>query len=193
MKIITISGKAQNGKDTTAAFMKEALESDGYTVLITHYADLLKYICQKFFGWDGEKDQRGRGVLQYVGTDVVRAKWPDFWVDFIGNVLDLFPDKWDYVLIPDCRFQNEIYTLKRRGFDVTHLRIVRDGFENHLTQEQQNHPSETALDGTEPGYVIHNSGSLDDLRVSVAELLIEMNGYHQVTMEECAAMSKMTH
>ena len=45
MKVITISGKAQNGKDTTAGLLKAALEADGYKVLITHYADLLKYIC----------------------------------------------------------------------------------------------------------------------------------------------------
>ena len=46
MKVITISGKAQNGKDTTAGLLKAALEADGYKVLITHYADLLKYICK---------------------------------------------------------------------------------------------------------------------------------------------------
>ena len=40
MKVITISGKAQNGKDTTAGLLKAALEADGYKVLITHYADL---------------------------------------------------------------------------------------------------------------------------------------------------------
>ena len=45
MKVITISGKAQNGKDTTAGLLKAALEADGYKVLITHYADLLKYIA----------------------------------------------------------------------------------------------------------------------------------------------------
>ena len=48
MKVITISGKAQNGKDTTAGLLKSALEADGYKVLITHYADLLKYICKQF-------------------------------------------------------------------------------------------------------------------------------------------------
>lgn len=30
MKVITISGKAQNGKDTTAGLLKAALEADGY-------------------------------------------------------------------------------------------------------------------------------------------------------------------
>ena len=37
MKVITISGKAQNGKDTTAGLLKAALEADGYKVLIMLY------------------------------------------------------------------------------------------------------------------------------------------------------------
>ncbi len=195
MKVITISGKAQNGKDTTAGFLKDALEADGYSVLITHYGDLLKYICQKFFNWNGEKDEKGRSLLQYVGTDVIRAEQPDFWVGFVSSILDLFPDTWDYVLIPDCRFPNEVNTLKSCGFDVTHLRVVRDGFESPLTPEQQNHPSETALDDTEPDYTIHNNGTLGDLRALVSAWVTDVNGSHQMTMDDwttaqCIAMGR---
>lgn len=108
MQVIAISGKAQHGKDTSAKILKNMLEADGYRVLITHYADLLKYMCRTFFGWNGEKDDAGRHILQYVGTDIIRQKRPDFWVDFVTDVLALFPDDWDFVLIPDCRFPNEI-------------------------------------------------------------------------------------
>lgn len=51
MKVICISGKAQNGKDTTAGFMKEILEARGNRVLIAHFGDLVKYICKTFFDW----------------------------------------------------------------------------------------------------------------------------------------------
>lgn len=195
MKIITISGKAQNGKDTTASILKETLEADGYSVLVTHYGDLLKYICQKFFGWNGEKDERGRTFLQYVGTDIIRAKNPDFWVGFIGDILSMFKDTWDYVLIPDCRFPNEISVLRDRGLDVIHLRVVRDGFKSPLTQEQQKHPSETALDDTAPDYTVHNGGNLRDLRALISDLVTEINGHHQMTMGDwtdvqCITMGK---
>lgn len=63
MKVITISGKAQNGKDTTAGLLKAALEADGYKVLITHYADLLKYICKQFFGWGQDRKMMLVGIF----------------------------------------------------------------------------------------------------------------------------------
>ena len=46
MKVVCISGKAQHGKDTTAGMMKTVLEDMGYSVLIAHYGDLLKYSVQ---------------------------------------------------------------------------------------------------------------------------------------------------
>jgi len=184
MKIITISGKAQHGKDTTAVILRDMLTADGYKVLITHYADLLKYMCSTFFGWDGKKDETGRRILQYVGTDVIRKKRPDFWVDFIIDVLTLFPDKWDFVLIPDCRFPNEIQRLKDARLDITNLRVVRENFVSQLTAEQREHPSETALDNYTPDYYIINNGSLSDLTQKLSDWLVDFNGNHQMTFSE---------
>lgn len=55
MKVIAVSGHARHGKDTVARMLQEQLQADGNKVLITHYADLLKYICKTFFMWDGQK------------------------------------------------------------------------------------------------------------------------------------------
>lgn len=179
MQIIAISGKAQNGKDTIAWFIKDALDGDGHKVLIAHYADLLKFICQKYFGWDGNKDEDGRRILQYVGTDIIRQKRPDYWVDFITSIVEMFPDEWDYVIIPDCRFPNEIDSMRNAGLHTIHLRIVRENFKSPLTPEQQAHPSETALDNIEPDYYIMNSGSLEDLHSSVIGWLAQLNGFRR--------------
>lgn len=162
MKIVCISGHARNGKDTTAEILRNVLWSRGKRVLITHYADLLKFMCEKLFSWDGKKDEHGRHILQYVGTDIIRAQRPDFWVDFIIQELELFGDNWDYVLIPDCRFPNELERLKEEGHDVIHLRVSRPSTEE-LTKDQAAHPSETALDHSVPDYLIVNDGSLVDL------------------------------
>lgn len=167
MKVILISGKARNGKDTAATLIREKLIEDKHRVLITHYADLLKFICRNYFGWDGAKDEKGRRMLQYVGTDVVREKDPNLWVNFVVQMLKYFHENWDYVIIPDCRFPNEVSVMRDSGFETLYLRIVRSNFVSPLTEDQQNHPSETALDGYEADYCIDNSGTLSDLKTKV--------------------------
>lgn len=156
MKIICIAGKARHGKDTAANYLKKKLENLKYRVLVIHYADLLKHICKNIFGWNGVKDEKGRQLLQYVGTDVVREQRPNYWVNFVISILDMFYENWDYVLIPDCRFPNEINTLKDDGFDTYSVNIIRDDFANNLTQEQQAHESETSMDNFEFDFTIHN-------------------------------------
>lgn len=171
MKIICISGKAQHGKDTSAEIIKRQLEQKGHSVLITHYGDLVKYICKAFFDWNGEKDDIGRGILQHVGTDVIRNKYPDFWVGFVVKILKLFPNKWDYVLIPDCRFPNEVEVMKDAGLDLVHWRVVREKFKSPLTEEQQNHISETALDNTCPDRYIYNRGTKEELEIALYDMV----------------------
>lgn len=183
VKVICISGQAGAGKDTSAYMMKKELEMQGYKVLVTHYADLLKSMCQSLFGWDGQKDEAGRYLLQYIGTDVVRKQEPDFWVDYVSKVLTLFPDTWDYVLIPDTRFPNEIERLKESGFEVIHVHIARPSG-NNLTDRQRKHPSETALNNVIPDMTIENDGSIDDLRRRVAELIYKWSPEFQMTLQE---------
>lgn len=173
MKVILISGKAQNGKDTVADFLHKALVNDGKRVLVTHYADLLKYICTNYFGWDGNKDARGRQMLQYVGTDVIRKQNPTLWVDFVSMLLKYFHENWEYVIIPDCRFPNEVTTMVENGFDTVHLRVVRKNFESPLTEEQQQHPSEIALDNVKPDYFIYNDGTLGELEENIIKWIKE--------------------
>lgn len=165
-KVICVSGKAQHGKDTVAKVLCNTLSEKGYRVLVTHYADLLKYICKTFFGWDGQKNEEGRRILQYVGTDVVRQQRPDFWVNFIVSILGLFGDNWDYVIIPDTRFPNEITTMGN-SFETYHIRVVRPEFVSGLTPEQLNHPSETSLDNYPADAIIENNGTIEDLRQQI--------------------------
>lgn len=170
-KVICISAKAQHGKDTSAAMIYEELTRRGWKVLITHHADLLKFMAKNLFGWDGVKDEHGRHILQYIGTDVIRKKEPDFWVNYLISVLRLFDGEWDYVLIPDCRFPNEIQGYKDAGFSTTHIRVRRENFVSPLTEEQQKHISETALDNIEPDIWLINDGSIEDLRKKICDLI----------------------
>ena len=172
LQVICISGKAQHGKDTTAGFLKEIMEKDNKRVLIIHNADLLKFMCSSIFGWNGKKDDTGRKILQYVGTDVIRKEKPDYWVDYIIDIIYLFGENWDYVLIPDCRFPNEINKIRSAGFNTTHMRIYRntDFWESPLSEEQQKHISETALDNVIPDIYVYNDDTLGDLRKNIKNI-----------------------
>lgn len=178
---ILCSGRARHGKDTSAEIIKDSLEAKGYKVLIAHYADLLKFICKNFFGWNGEKDDEGRTLLQQVGTNCIREQDPDYWVDFVANLVRMFPNKWDFVIVGDVRFPNEIDRIADAGFPATHVHIIRPNFDNGLTEEQKNHPSETALNDTMPDFVIQNTtmSALEDQLQALCEILIVRKNYEE--------------
>lgn len=167
-KFILISGHAGSGKDTTADLISAELTAKEYSVLKIHYADLLKYICTKFFNWNGKKDEKGRTLLQTVGTDLVRSKNENFWVDFVLDCVKLF-NMWNYVIIPDVRFPNEIGRVKLKGYDVLHIRVNRES--NILTDKQRLHESETALDNIKPDIVINNDSTKEELKNRITEII----------------------
>lgn len=171
MKVICIAGKAGSGKDTVGQMLSDAYRGAGYSVLVAHFADLVKYVCKTFFNWDGEKDEYGRGLLQMVGTDIVRAKDPNYWANFIRDVLTFFPELYDYVIIPDCRFPNELEVMRGDNLALL-LRVTRPGHASTLTDEQKNHQSEVALDGILADIEFVNDASgLQELKSKIPELV----------------------
>lgn len=165
MKVICLSGKAQHGKTTAANCLLDYYKKTGYKVLFTNYGDLLKYIAKAFFNWNGEKDEAGRTLLQSLG-DKFRNYDRDYFVKFIVDVLKANLEKWDAVLIGDCRFPNEIEIMKK-NFDTVAVRVDRGDFTGGLTDEQREHISETALDNYDFDYVIKNDGSKDDFEEKI--------------------------
>ena len=162
MRVILISGSARFGKDSVAFIMKELLEKQKKKVLIIHYADNLKLFAKNYFGWSGQKDQKGRELLQWLGTDVVRKNYEDTWVDMIVALLKGIKTLYDYVIIPDVRFPNEIDKMCD-NFDCITACVIRPNFDNGLTEEQKKHPSETALDNYPMEYELINDGDLEKL------------------------------
>lgn len=173
-KVICLTGKAGCGKDTVAVHMKRIITQAGYKACIMHYADLLKYLCSVLFGWNGEKDEAGRSLLQRIGTDVVRKQRPNFWVEFLYNIVSLFDGEWDYVLIPDCRFPNEYTHFKDKGVHTALVRVERPGCWSALTDEQKQHESENAMNSFPSDYTIYNNGGLEDVAKSVIETTIDI-------------------
>lgn len=162
MRVITISGKARSGKTTIANALKEKLELQGMRVKIVNFADYLKMILKEYYGWNGEKDEKGRKLLQEVGTDIMRKNNENIWVRVIIELLKAFGDTVDVVIIPDTRFKNEIVMLRdcpiiEGPFTV---RVEREGDYSDLTEEQKRHPSETALDDWKFDLIVKNDKDL---------------------------------
>ena len=149
LKVIMISGKAESGKNFVADVMRRKLEDDGNKVLAVAFGDYVKFLCSTYFGWDGKKDDKGRCLLQHIGTGVFRQYDEDF---FANRVVDLIKATggWDYVIIPDLRFENELHII-HSNFDAVAIRVERSGFENSLTTTQKLNQSETELDN-HPGF-----------------------------------------
>jgi hypothetical protein len=163
MVILGFGGKARSGKDTSVDMLKDRLEFKGYKVLHINMANYVKYIAKEYFDWDGQKDEKGRHILQQVGTEIVRSKNPDFWVNTVIEFIKVF-DNYDFVLIGDVRFPNEINRFKEEGYQTYSVHVERLNFENNLTKEQRNHLSETSMDNFKFDYYIEaeNLRQLDD-------------------------------
>ena len=154
MRVIAISGKAESGKDTIAKEIKYLLEEQNYKVMIIHFADVLKFVCRQYFDWDGQKDDYGRSLLQQVGTEMREKNNPNMWVNITKELIRGIGAEFDWVLVPDTRFKEEINMLNEY-FDCTSIRVLRQDINsygmasdhiNHLTNEQRAHKSECDLD-----------------------------------------------
>jgi len=166
MKVIGFTAKAGGGKDTAGMLITEALEEKGYTVTKLSFAKCLKDICTMMFGWDRERLEHDfdykegdtlddgspdpacqmlgktrRVVMQELGTEAMRnGLHKDIWI--IALKLAIMRgdyDDYDYGLLTDCRFLNELQFV--RDLDGTLIRLQRDGEQSTLTDQSQ-HASE---------------------------------------------------
>lgn len=146
-KIVLFSGKARAGKDLGAELLKRGLTARNKSSVIIHYADVLKFVATKWYGYDGDKSKpEMRTLLQHIGTEVFRKNNPGCWVRIVKELVLGMGDSVDYVLIPDCRFEDEASWPKDCGLESVIIRIERPFFDNGLSKEQKEHPSETTLD-----------------------------------------------
>ena len=173
-KIILISAKAGHGKDTFASMLRHHLETQNQSVYIVHLAKHIKQILIDYYGWDGlVKNSYWRTQLQYLGTERIRHQLnrPLFHVNRIMEEIVITSDDFDYYIVPDCRFKNEVnYAKAYFPQQVIDVRITRPNYTSALTPEQQQHPSETDLDDFNFSYNIENN-TLTQLEESAIILL----------------------
>lgn len=165
VKVIGLGHKARQGKDTAANFMIDQL---GSRALRIGFADALYAVARVEHGMT-TKDPK---LLQYLGTEVFRAKDPEVWVRTVYHTaLDKRPD---VLIIPDVRFPNEAEFVKQMG--GTLVKVVRmqpDGEVYKDPSRPDTHPSESSLNdykGWDYVFTIQD-GHMDALRAAAAMVL----------------------
>ena len=155
-----MSGKARSGKDTAAEMILKE-----YQVRTFAFADDVKTIAYKHFGWHGEKDELGRKLLQDIGT-TGRNYNRDIWVSKVVDKIQECSSDNQLAVVTDTRYPNEIQRIKHEFSDVVTVRITRDSV------EKLKHPSETALDQwTDWDYLVENNGSLEEFQRKVLKTM----------------------
>ena len=176
-KIFIISGKARAGKDTTAGYIKNIYESKNLKVLNLQYSSYIKEYAKKISNWDGSEDTKPRELLQKLGTDIIRKNLGDnFFVNKLIEDIKVYSYFFDVITISDARFKIEIDIPKQYFNNIYAIRIERPYFNNGLTEEQKNHPTEIDLDDYDKfNYKIINDGTLYDLSCKVRQMIEEVH------------------
>jgi hypothetical protein len=190
--VIGIAGAAGAGKDTVADFLKPS-GYERYSLALP-----IKLGLNAMFGWsmeqwnDREWKERvlpefgvsPRRLAQTLGTEWGRETVsPDLWVQLASNhyrmhVMPLIKSgRIAGVVIPDIRFPNEVEWVRRWGGKVWY--IDRPGVAAVAA-----HKSEGALPLSSFDRVLHNTGSLDRLRLQVSAYL------HGVAQADSAAWDR---
>ena len=184
--IYVFAGHARSGKDTSAEILSEEIQKRyGFRPTHVAFADLLKEEAKKL-GWDGEKDEKGRTLLQHLG-DVLREYHGKEY--FANACLEKIEESEHSVFVlTDLRYMSEYkalldFAMRNSDTEVLMVFVSREnvGEIDGMTDEQRNHPSEKELDdiieATDDDdvlsrFFISNDGSLEDLKKKVVDLYL---------------------
>lgn len=163
---IAVIGKMGAGKTTCADILKDA-----YKYQRASFAARLKEVAVLIWGPDVLKD---RGKMQDLGLKV-REIDENAWVGAVERQISEWVGP---VVIDDCRFPNEYWALKHRGFKFVRVwasepiredRLMKNG--KLQSREQFNHISETAIDNIDADYDITNEDEYTDLVRDLTDVL----------------------
>ena len=177
--VFQFTGTMHSGKDTCAALLKGILEERGMRVLCLNYADFLKAICTRNFGYNDNNKEKGREILQNFGTKV-REKEKDFWIHTVFHFFDLMRFDYDAFIIADCRYENElqpspyIFT-----YPIVNIYVARKVEENLKNIDHESESMSRNFDEDMYHWIVNNNGSIDNTR----EQLVEMIEYFEPLRE----------
>jgi len=211
--IIGVCGFIGSGKDTIADYLVNI-----HQFRRESFANTLKDAVSQVFGWDRDMlegrtrqsrewrervdpwwakrlnmpDLTPRWILQYWGTEVCRRAFhDDIWIAALENKLR---NSNDDIVISDCRFPNEIKSIKAAGGIV--IRVIRgvepDWYDAAVSinrgpngnigwalsraklERLKVHASESAWVGTKFDAEVDNNSSMDHLLNQINDLVLDL-------------------
>jgi hypothetical protein len=112
------------------------------------FAEPVKKIAVEQFGWNGLKDDKGRKLLQLIGTDVGRGYNEAIWINIALKKYNDIKKQNNLIVIDDVRFLNEAKFIKEnKGI------LVRVNGKNNQTGQ---HKSETEMDSIIADIIVNN-------------------------------------
>ena len=162
--IIGLTGHKGSGKTLAAdVISREIPEFKSFA-----FADPLREVCSIVFGLStAEMSDRSlkeqplerypnespRQIMQKVGTECIRAHYPDAWIEALKHRVKPFPN----AVVSDVRFANEAESIRQMGGFI--VRIARPDNEPKTDREKDLHPSETVQDAIAADKTVINDGS----------------------------------
>ena len=168
--VFLLSGKAESGKDTVAKILRGSFGLEKPVIL--SFGSYVKDVAT-ILGWDGQKDEKGRALLQWLG-DGVKQFNPDLWVNKTIDEMKRLHEENNVsiFIISDCRYVNEITRMKEEfGEMVFPIRIDRPNHKSQLTPEQLAHRSECDLDKYPFQLIVHNGSNIGSLERNVFQMI----------------------
>lgn len=168
--IVGFYGKAGSGKTTAASTLYDLVyktDTPFSQAGMLAFADPIKRIAVDCFGWDGEKDDKGRRLLQIIGTEAGRHYNENIWIDkAMAHIEDSEENGYDLFVIHDVRFENEALAILGRGGVIVEItgRAADLG-------SNTGHASERGLPKQYIAHMLDNSGTLDELKDKLRDLL----------------------
>lgn len=182
MVLIGLGCRKRVGKNQAAEFIKAELESLGFTVEVTSFAEPLYRVAHILYGWAGfgtkefyennpkykevllpEIGKTPRQILIDLGTPAIRDRvYDETWV----KLLTRSKHDSDFVIVTDLRFPNELKAIRDvNGYTV---RIDRPSIpkDDDIADSAMNDVEDSAWFS-----IITNDGNLDKFKGQVCEVL----------------------
>ena len=174
--IYLLSGKARNGKDTIAGFLKKFYEADGKKVIYSRAGKYIRYYAIEMTGWDGSEETKPRDLLKELGTEVIRNKLnkKEMFIQRQLDDIEIYSYFYDAIIVPDIRLPREIDSVKEKFDNVVTIEVNRINFDSSLTGNQKKHITETAMDNYKDFDYIVTNDTLEKLEEDIYKIYREV-------------------